>query len=80
MLNVGRFTAKETPLILAALSTVLLFVYGKDPKPLLGAKLAKSAGSGIKPLAVEVKEIGAETGTLTLFDTDQASFKVAHQP
>ena len=57
-----------------------LFVYGKDPKPLLGAKLAKSAGSGIKPLAVEVKEIGAETGTLTLFDTNQASFKVAHQP
>ena len=58
-----------------------LFVYGKGPKPLLSAKLAKSAGPGIKPLAVEVKDIEAETGTLTLtlFDTHQAGFKVMHQ-
>ena len=48
----------------------------------LDAKLTKSLGPGIKPLAVEVKDIAAETGTLTLtlFDTDQAGFKVAHQP
>ena len=59
-----------------------LFVYGKGPKPLLSAKLSKSAGPGIKPLAVEVKDIEAETGTLTLtlFDTHQAGFKVMHQP
>ena len=59
-----------------------LFVYCKGPKPLLSAKLSKSAGPGIKPLAVEVKDIEAETGTLTLtlFDTHQAGFKVMHQP
>ncbi len=46
---------------------------------LLVAKLTRSAGPGIKLLAVKIKDIEAKTGTLTLFDAHQAGFKATHQ-
>ena len=58
-----------------------LYVYGTDSKPLIDIPLSKNAGPGIKPLAVEIKEIQDREGKLfvTLFDKHQASFKVMHQ-
>ena len=47
-------------------------------QPLIDIPLSKNAGPGTKPLAVEIKEIQDREGKLfvTLFDKDQASFKV----
>ncbi len=59
-----------------------LYVYGTDSKPLIDIPLSKNAGPGTQPVAVEIKEIQDQEGKLfvTLFDKDQASFKVMHQP
>ncbi len=59
-----------------------LYVYGTDSKPLIDIPLSKNAGPGTQPVAVEIKEIQDQQGKLfvTLFDKDQASFKVMRQP
>jgi len=59
-----------------------LYVYGTDSKPLMDIPLSKNAGPGTQPVAVEIKEIQDQQAKLfvTLFDKDQASFKVMRQP
>jgi hypothetical protein len=60
-----------------------LYVFGKDPKPLVDVKFAEGTGPGPTPVAVEIKDINESTRegnvVVTVFGKYQASFKATHK-
>ena len=54
-----------------------LYGFGKAAKPLIDVKFSGGQGPGAKPLAVEIKDIEGQTGSLvvTVFDKYQARFR-----
>ena len=54
-----------------------LYGFGKAAKPLIDVQFTGGEGPGAKPLAVEIKDIEGETGSLviTVFDKYQAKFR-----
>jgi len=54
-----------------------LYGFGKAAKPLIDVKFTGGKGPGAKPLAVEIKDVEGQTGTLvvTVFDKYQAKFR-----
>jgi hypothetical protein len=60
-----------------------LHAYGHDEKPLVDAKFTQGTGSGVEPVAVEVKDVNEATHTgkivLTVFGKYQAAFTCGHK-
>jgi hypothetical protein len=54
-----------------------LYGFGKAAKPLIDVRFTDGKGPGTKPLAVEIKDIEGQTGSLvvTVFDKYQAKFR-----
>jgi len=59
-----------------------LLIYGRDKKPLLTVPVEQGKGPGVKPVAVEIRDIVGTEGTcvISAFDKHRASFKLAYRP